>query len=332
MSNKSSRNNQDVDTNAKRPFIVGKDLSMLLSLIFVGPFSWIMPVKFWRGFSLLLAYCHTHIFIKRSQTRIKEIERIYGSEVKGYAPSKIEIHRVASTIEQMLQYFREYRPGGWTPHIELFGRKHVEGALENGRGGILWIAPFFFNNLIVKKGFSKAGLPVSHLSAFFHGPSPSRFGINYINPVWIMAENKYIDERIVIQPWRKLIYKRPGNKMGHIRKIESRLQANGLVLMGCEPTLSQKGVEQTVLKGKFTFATGAPSLALANGSALLPVFTISKKPNSFEVNIEAPLVMPDTMGRHEVINMLINNYARLIESYVGQNPTLLRPWDYFGVD
>jgi len=279
----------------------------------------------------MLAYCQSHIFIKRSQARANVIERICGSDVKGYAPRHIEIQRAANTIEQTFQYFREYRPGGWNPNIELRGREHIEKALENGRGGILWIAPFFFNNLIVKKGLSQAGFPINHLSTFFHGPSPSRLGIKFINPIWINAENKYLDERIVIQPGRKLIYLHPGNKMGHIRKIEKRLKENSLVLISCEPTLSQKKIEQPVLNGLFPFATGAPSFALANGSALLPVFTISKKPNTFEVHIEAPLDMPEMKGRHENIKILINNYSRTIESYVAQNPTLFRPWDYFRI-
>jgi len=232
------------------------------------------------------------------------------------APVLIEIHALAGLYEQQLQYLREYRPGGWRPRIRLLGREHIEKALEDGCGGILWVGPFLHSNLVVKKGLQQAGFTISHLSVYNHGLSDTRFGLRFINPIKIKVENRYLEERIIIPP---------GRELGYIRKLERRLRENELVSITCR-TVGHKRIEQPILNGKIQLATGAPSFALATRAALLPVFTIRKAAGSFEIIIEPPLELPKAESRHEAVKLLLNRYVQLVESYMVRYPTLFSRW------
>lgn len=309
--------NQRASIRDNHSLIAVSDLGRLFTLALIAFMSWIMPEKFWRSLSFLMASLYARLRSKRTLLRMKKNEKICGDDLKIHRPGIIEIYRMAGVIEQYFQYLREYRPKGWNPHVRICGREHIEKALESGRGGILWIAPFHYNQLVLKKGLTQAGFALSHLSAYSHGFPGTRFGLSVLSPIWIKVEEKYLFERIVIQQ---------GGKLNHIKRIEKRLIENGLVSISCVPLPDQMKVEQKILNGRFPFATGAPSFALATRAALLPVFTIRRAVDKFEIIVETPLTIPATKSRHEEINLLLNSYAKLVESYVVQYPTLFSEW------
>ena len=191
--------------------------------------------------------------------------------------------------------------------------------------GVILLVTWWEN---MQKGLYQAGFPISHLSAYNHGPSLSRFGIRFINTVYIRAENEYLEERIVIQPVRDLIYKNAGATLSYIRKLEKKLKENGLVSISCQPdpALEHQGVIKKVLNGKLLLATGAPSLALASGSALIPVFTVRTGPDRFEIIHEKPLKLPADGSRQDKVDQLLNEFIELTETYIVKYPGLFKPW------
>ena len=312
----------------KRPWFTVKDLGEVLVLVCFTPLAWIVPAKLWKAFSFpaaLLFYC---LRINNTKEKIDNIRKIRGGFFESPQPGTMEIIRASNVIEQKIQYLREYRPGGWNPTISVSGIESVESALETGRGAILWIAPFFFNNLVVKKGLYQAGFPVSHLSAYNHGPSLSRFGIRFVNKIYIGSENKYLEERLVIQPARDLIYKNAGTNLNYIRQLDKKLKGNGLVSISCQPdpALEHQGVVKKVLNGNLLLATGAPALALANGSALIPVFTIHKAPDNFEIILESPIKMPEEGSRQDKVHHFLDGFVELTQAYAVKYPMLFKPW------
>jgi len=311
-----------------------KDLGEILIAVFFTPLAWILPAKLWGVLSFPVALFFNCVRILNTKEKILSIGKIRGGYFDDPKPSVIEIIRATNVIEQKIQYLREYGPGGWKPVISIRGFESVENALNTGRGAILWIAPFFFNNLVVKKGLYQAGLLINHLSAYNHGPSFSTFGIRFINTRYIRVENKYLEERIVIQPARDLIYRNAGTNLNYIRKLEAKLKGNGLVSVSCQPdpALEHKGVVKMVLNGKLLLATGAPALALATGAALMPVFTVRKAPDDFEVIIKSPIEVPEEGDRHDKVHYLLDNFIELMEAYIVKYPTLFRSWHELMVD
>lgn len=326
--------NGDAASRQRRPWFKIKDLGEILVLIFFTPIAWIMPPRFWRTFTYPTALVLGFTGILSTRKKISNIRKICGDHFDDPKPYAIEKNRAANIIEQKVQYLREYSSKGWKPVINVRGIETIEDALDNGKGAVLWVAPFFFNNLVVKKGLYRANYPISHLSAYNHGPSLSRFGIRFVNKVYIKAENKYLDERIIIQPARDLRYKNAGTNLAYIKELEIILKANGLVTVSCQPdpALEHQGVAKRIMNGNLLLATGAPSLALANGSALIPVFTVRKTSDEFEVILEKPLSVPDEGNRQEKIKHLLDEFVELTEAYAVKYPVLFKPWHELTVD
>ncbi len=295
-----------------------KDLAHCILLVFVTLISWIVPEKGWKFFTAPLAMMQFFVCHKVAQSRIHTIRKICGDRIKTPSPRKIEIARMASLFEARLQYMREYRPGGWKPHFHIHGKKHVEKSLQNGHGAILWIAPFHFNELAVKKGLAQHGFDLTQLSVYWHGISKTRFGLKFLNPIWIKAENKYLHERVVIQP---------DGQFGYLRTIEKKLRKSALVAISCIPLEGQKAIQQKILNGTFPIAPGAASMALTTKADLLPVFLLQKSPGEFDIIIEAPIDIPPKKNRHIIIDIIIEDFSKLIEGYVIEKPTAFRYWD-----
>ena len=317
-----------------RPWLTAKDLGEMLIMVFITPLSWIVPAKLWKTYSYPIALLISRIRISNTREKINNIRKIRGDLLGDPQPGVIEINRTKNVIEQKVQYLREYGPGGWKPVINVRGIEFLENALHAGRGAVLWIAPFFFNNLVVKKGLYQSAFPVSHLSAYNHGPSLSRLGIRFVNSVYINVENKYLDERIVIEPARDLSCKNAGTNLAYIKRIEKCLKSNCLVSISCQPdpALEHQGVVKRILNGKLLMATGAPALALSNGSPLIPVFTIHKSPDNFEIVLEDPLKVPDEGSRQKKVERLLDEFVELTEKYTMKYPVSFRPWHDLTVD
>lgn len=310
----------------KRPILTPKDILETWIIIFLTPLSWIFPANYWKIFLWPLATIFYFICGGKNQQRVKKIRKTIFTHLDDPKPESIEITWVKNAFEQRTQYLREYGPKGWKPEIKIHGVEFIENAIESGKGAILWVAPFFFNNLVVKKGLSQAGYSIIHLSSFSHGPSISMLGIHFINPLFLKIEEKYLEERIVIQPAHSRRFMDAGTGFAHIRKLEEKLRNNKIITLNCEPDFQQKYELAKLLSGKMPLATGAPTLALATGSALMPVFTLQKNPEVFEVIVEKPLILPEKGKRHDKVNLLMIDFAKLLEEFVVKYPTSFRFW------
>jgi lauroyl/myristoyl acyltransferase len=172
-------------------------------------------------------------------------------------------------------------PRGWRVATRVEGLERIAAAQAVGRGVILWVAPFIFGALASKRALHAAGVPLHHLSTSTHGSSSrSRFGIRHISAIRVKAENCYLAERIVIPP---------GGSMHHpLRRLSALLNEQAVVSV----TVGSMGAQpQTApfLRGQIRVATGAPSLALRTGAAILPVVTARTAPTAFTTWIDAPL-------------------------------------------
>ena len=113
---------------------------------------------------------------------------------------RIAAENWANRYEERFQYLRAWRPDGWTPEIAILGEEHVTAALAKGRGIIFWAGNFSFNDLIAKIAWRRLGLAVSHFSRPIHGFSTTRFGVRYLNAVRRGIEDRYLGERLMVEP------------------------------------------------------------------------------------------------------------------------------------
>lgn len=85
----------------------------------------------------------------------QQVERVLGVD----APSARAVvgKLITEDIQSLIELLRVYRPGGWTPPIDLTGGEHLKTVVADGRGVILWVGHFVHSDLVAKMAFHRAG-------------------------------------------------------------------------------------------------------------------------------------------------------------------------------
>jgi lauroyl/myristoyl acyltransferase len=208
-----------------------------------------------------------------------------------------------------MQGFREYRPGGWNPEIQVAGAEYIETALARGCGVVLWINMFAYSDLATKKGLHEAGYRISHLSRPHHGISRTRFGIRVLNPVWTRIENRYLAERVTIHD---------DDSGSALATLRTRLKENRIVSITVGDQ-AKRTVEVSIVGTTVRVATGPLHLARTMNAVLIPVFTVMRDTGTLVVNVERPLMTGDD-DRAESYGSVAQRHAWMLEHYLQQFP------------
>lgn len=174
----------------------------------------------------------------------------------------------------------------WRRRVELEGIAHLERALAEGRGAVLWVHPCVSSNVGVKQALAEAGYPLVHLSRPSHGFSASRLGVRIVSPLMRRAETPFLAERVVIDD---------SGSIGPLRQLRRRLAENRVVSITVGKSASRV-VTVPFLDGGLRLSAGPITLAAGARAALLPVFTWGD-PAHPVVRIGAPLPVRGTKTR-----------------------------------
>jgi lauroyl/myristoyl acyltransferase len=300
------------------------DLYEVIAISVLGPASWLVPHRLWDLVSVALSSGIALLRPDITRRRMQRLQRCLAGRPIPDSLFALRVRIMAGYMEERLQILREYRPGGWRGRIELSGREHLDRAIERGRGTVLWVPPFTYGDLIVKTATAREGFPVTHLSACSRGFSPNachpweptRFGMRYLSRLRTAVEDRYLHERMVMPA---------DGSLGYIRRLERLLRSNGILSIRAGRH-GHRTMDLPFLEGTVTLATGAPSLALATGAELLPVFVIRRGPGRFEVVFEPPMEPAAGADPHAATTELMDRYARLLQSYVLRFPHMWSGW------
>lgn len=212
---------------------------------------------------------------------------------------------------ERFQLLRYHRPGSWRPKTEVVGTEHIDRALAQGKGAVLWVAFSTFSDMISKVALHQRGYEAWHLSRHIHGHlSSTRFGVRFINPIRISIERRYLADRVVIDP--------AGPKAA-IDRLGELLAQNKLVSI----TVGASARRVTLVPFGPSFlplAGGAPHVALKGGAPLLPLFTERRDDGSFLVTIDPPLEPPAEGARSERIEALVFEMGRRLRDHFVRLP------------
>jgi len=255
------------------------DLAMAVGLPLQTVLSWLSPPSVWRGVSRACVpfYGPGQSGQPSTPSVYHQVARVLG--VDAPAARAVVGELITEDIQSLIELLRVYRPGGWTPPIELTGGDHLKTAVAEGRGAILWVGHFVHSDLVAKMAFHRAGAAVHHLSHPRHGFSSSRFGMAWLNRVKTAAEDKYLGARVMLDPQRLAVA---------MKSLHTRLKANQVISISVRGA-KQKSQSVRFLHGEINIAGGAPRLARATGAALLPVFPVRNNSGGFTVHVDAPL-------------------------------------------
>ena len=289
-------------TAAARPKLCrASDFAMLLRLPVEAPLACLLPEASLRRLALATAQRWRADLIARTVARA---EAVLGARAVARPLAECALDHAANAVLVELSTLRCWRPGGWQPDVHLEGRVHLERALEAGHGAILWSAPFVFTGLLAKMTLHQSGVAVSHLSRYRHGFSPTSFGVHVLNPLRTRIEARYLAERLVI---------RPGASAGGLRLLRRRLRENRVVSITLLP-IGGRIIEAPFLDAKLRVASGAPTLALRTGAALLPIYTLAPEPGRYVTTIEPALAIRADLDERLASEDLLAQYARRIRA------------------
>ena len=201
---------------------------------------------------------------------------------------------------------------------QLLGATHLDAALADGHGVVLWVAHFCFNALATKKALHLAGHRVWHLSRPEHGFSKSTLGIAALNPIRVRAEIGHLAGRIVFERDKPLAATLAAQRL---------LRKNGILSITAGAWEGGRLAQIDILGGSLELAVGAPGLARLTGAALLPVFTVrGEGEDTIRVIIESPLAVPAEGGMDEALQDAARQFGNRLENYVRRYPIEWRDW------
>jgi hypothetical protein len=189
--------------------------------------------------------------------------------------------------------------------------------LKGGKGAVLWVSPTVFNSLPTKIALKDKGYKVSHLSSPVHGYSETRFGVDRLNKVRCLPEDRYLAQRIVFDS------EAPTTAM---RKMMRALKSGEVVSIVAANTEGFEMVEGPIFGGLLPVAVGAPRLAALTGAPLLPTFVVRDPKLGFRVAIEPPIALDPKQPADERTVAAAAEYLRRSEAWVRGYPEQWRAW------
>jgi lauroyl/myristoyl acyltransferase len=300
------RHTHGTDARIAAPLFSRDDLSTLALLPFGVLVAWCSPEPCWRYVAQGLAR------LRHSQATClrRHIRAVVGPRRLDMPIDVVAEAYLANLPLPKLQTLRLNAPHGWRPRIRLEGREHIEHALADGRGAILWVAPFLFASLVSKIALHQSGFAVANLQRHSHGFSKSRFGVRFLNPLRTRIEGRYV-ELVVIGP--------DGSVEGPMKELQHRLAQNGLVwiLVGAK---GSQVLSAPVFDGLLRVATGVPKLMLRSGATVLPVFAVRSGPSEFVTFVDPPIRAPESLAQPAIATAMIEELGRRLERNIARWP------------
>jgi lauroyl/myristoyl acyltransferase len=290
-----------------------RDLVLLGSLPAFELIAWTVPEAIWHALCERLARVQLRIS-GRIRDRARHISRVLAGHVSADQAEQISTKLAANYHYSRLQILRLHRFGKWEPPQKLIGVEHINQALSQGRGAVLWVAPFVFSDLMTKVALCRHGFPPAHLSRRAHGFSRSRLGSRLLNPILTSVEDRYTSERLLISAG------------GVLHDLARRLRANQLVAITAVTSHEQRTTTTPFFSGELGMAGGAPVLARRSGAALLPVFTTRNEDGTFVTTIDGPLDTSSDLDTGSALHRLVAQWAERLKPHVLRCPDQYYGW------
>lgn len=293
------------------------DVFLLGLLPTLALIAWLVPEPRWRPVCVRLARLQQVVRRRRHASSHGQLAASLAQMASPFTPEQLLTACAANSQYERLLLLRCYRPFANRPRKRLQGAEHIENALKEGRGAVLWVAPFAFGSLMTKMALHGAGYRATHLSTTGHGFSRSPFGRRMLNPIRTQIEGRYLAERVLVSR---------DDSVAPLRKLSRRLRRNELVSITSVSSVSRQLSAVPFLGGSLPMARGAPGLAWQTGARLLPVFAIREPGGEFVTVVEPPVSVPVCANRDEAVEEMLLRFAAILESYVMRWPDQFARW------
>lgn len=309
---------QATKTRSESPvkLIAAGDIANLFGIAVLGAISWFLPEPRWLGFCRAVGRFNLPMMTSDVEATLGAIGAALGERDVGATPTAIAERAAAEELLGTLQLLRDYRPGGWRPETRVEGAGHIDAALAQGHGAILWVGQFVHGKLGAKIALHRAGYAVSHLSHLRHGFSPTRFGRHVLNAVRRAVEDRYLGERVLLSD----------RGAGPALDVLKRRLADNRIVTITVGAQAARPVTARFMAGEIRVAPGAPVLAYQTGASLLPVFPLREASGRITAVVGPPVVIDFSTDRTTAVAEAVRDYAARLEDVVADNPSQWLGW------
>jgi hypothetical protein len=227
-------------------------------------------------------------------------------------------------LEAFSMYSPRYRSS--RTRFEIRGLQHLKGALDTGKGAILWQSDSFGRKFLAKQVLHDHGFSVHQIYGENHAggfPSPcpaSWVRRRMITPLFDRCEQPYVAEILGLPLWEPLPV---------MRVLFERLKQNAIICADGDGSLGWNSVRKNFLGGYRSFFTGMVSLSRITGAPILPLFCIQEDSDKTAVIIEPTIALDSAKDRDSASELCIDRYVNLLESYIKRYPEQYRNWHGF---
>jgi KDO2-lipid IV(A) lauroyltransferase len=205
----------------------------------------------------------------------------------------------------------------------LQGKQHLQRALDNGKGAILWVSNHFGRMTLSKQIMRENGFAVhkvhieDHLGGFQNDGAPTWVQHRIIRPFFERCERAVI---------AGTIYLPKSDSLAFTRTFQERLKENAIVCAAGDAKSGKKFIPVKFLWLTDYFPTGLVSLAKLSGAAMLPLFCVQETGDRASIIIESPISIDRDDDRERCLEKAVTQYVRLLESYIKKYPEQYRNW------
>ncbi|MDD9877982.1 MAG: lysophospholipid acyltransferase family protein [Magnetovibrio sp.] len=300
----------------EHPLISPSDIGNLLGLPILALIARLVPPGRAEGFCRAVAGLNARMLSADKAGLVRRIRALAGARTLGLPAAEIPDAVAGEDLLALLAVLRAHRTRSWEGRVKVEGRRHLDAALARGRGAILWRAHFVHYALPYYKALADLGYDFAQFSHVRHGFSNSRFGIRFLNPLRVGAEDLFVPARIE---------RSNAAPTAALRQLYRRLDGNGIVSMSSRGDAGNF-VEAPFMDGRHGVAPGAPHLAYVKGAALLPVFPIREAGGAHRIVIEPPIPVDADRPRRAAIEAAATDFAGRLETQVRAHPSQWLGW------
>ena len=213
--------------------------------------------------------------------------------------------------------------------VSIQGLEHLQRALRNGKGAILWESNALGRRTLSKQILHENGFAIHQVYAEVHlkgflTTDPDRHH-SWVRDHMIKTEM----ERCEKPSLAEIIYLPRSDSLVFTRVLLDRLKQNAILCIPGDGRSGKKLLPMKFLGRTKLFSTGMVSLAKISGASILPLFCIQEKNGKTNLIIEPPILIEREMRREAGFEKGLNQYVRLLESYIRKYPEQYRNWSFW---
>lgn len=210
-------------------------------------------------------------------------------------------------------------------HANIVGTEHLDAALKQGRGVILWESSAYGKRVVGKHLLHANGFDVTQIHAHLHagGLGAGQRGMSRLLERVILPYFDRRTRRIV----RDVVYLDEAPALGYTRNLLQRLARNEILCVAIEGKVGQKHITLPFLNKPFPFATGMVNLSKMSGAPLIPLYCTPAPNNAFQLELGAPLTLPIGLERQEFAEAVLSQQVCELDARIRQHPDWYWSWN-----